>query len=318
MTCRDDFERWADMVLRVFSTQQIISLEAVLSIPDISRYCNDRMVEILKCASTLKLWSKQNNLVEESLFAIVTGLRYPPFSNFFQNTSESLKLHIFHIPYLVPLWLQAPRQDLSFIHTTQWIIQGPRSISFQTWSCSFVQSEILFLESSDLAQSLYPGFEREPKSEIKYGPPKSPFHQQFYNIWLSLLGTGICAAVMFLIQWYVALATFAVTLILYLYVSYRRPGGSILYHDILPRAFFFIFPDANSFLCISYWMQMRTGARAHKQLRARTHWDTCKAWIEWKITWRRTGPRSWSLPDIRALDQHSWTLLIWSPSLTPF
>ncbi|CAG0893458.1 unnamed protein product [Darwinula stevensoni] len=49
---------------------------------------------------------------------------------------------------------------------------------------------------------------------------------KFYNLWLSLLGTGICAAVMFLIQWDVALATFAVTLILYLYVSYRRPDAN--------------------------------------------------------------------------------------------
>ncbi|CAG0908880.1 unnamed protein product, partial [Darwinula stevensoni] len=48
----------------------------------------------------------------------------------------------------------------------------------------------------------------------------------FYNQWLSLVGTGICAAVMFLIQWGVALATFAVTLILYLYVSYRRPDAN--------------------------------------------------------------------------------------------
>ena len=49
---------------------------------------------------------------------------------------------------------------------------------------------------------------------------------QFYNQWLSLLGTGFCAVVMFLIQWDVALATFAVVIILYLYVSYRRPGQS--------------------------------------------------------------------------------------------
>ncbi|CAG0901500.1 unnamed protein product [Darwinula stevensoni] len=49
---------------------------------------------------------------------------------------------------------------------------------------------------------------------------------KFYNLWLSLLGTGICATVMFLIQWDVALATFAVTLILYLYVSYRRPDAN--------------------------------------------------------------------------------------------
>ncbi|CAG0902473.1 unnamed protein product [Darwinula stevensoni] len=49
---------------------------------------------------------------------------------------------------------------------------------------------------------------------------------KFYNQWCSLFGTGFCAVVMFLIQWDVALATFAVVIILYLYVSYRRPDAN--------------------------------------------------------------------------------------------
>ncbi|CAG0881632.1 unnamed protein product [Darwinula stevensoni] len=49
---------------------------------------------------------------------------------------------------------------------------------------------------------------------------------KFYNAWVSLLGTLLCVVVMFMIQWEVALATFGVTMALYLYVSYRKPDAN--------------------------------------------------------------------------------------------
>ncbi|XP_062565684.1 bumetanide-sensitive sodium-(potassium)-chloride cotransporter isoform X2 [Armigeres subalbatus] len=46
---------------------------------------------------------------------------------------------------------------------------------------------------------------------------------KYYNKWLSLIGTILCIAVMFLISWPTALITFAVVVTLYLFVSYRKP-----------------------------------------------------------------------------------------------
>ncbi|CAG0898114.1 unnamed protein product, partial [Darwinula stevensoni] len=48
----------------------------------------------------------------------------------------------------------------------------------------------------------------------------------FYNSWVSLLGTLICVVVMFMIQWEVALATFGITITLYLLVHYRKPKAN--------------------------------------------------------------------------------------------
>lgn len=42
-------------------------------------------------------------------------------------------------------------------------------------------------------------------------------------MWLSLLGSILCVAVMFLISWYTALLTFSVVVALYLIVSYQKP-----------------------------------------------------------------------------------------------
>lgn len=46
---------------------------------------------------------------------------------------------------------------------------------------------------------------------------------RFYNMWLSLVGTVVCVAIMFVISWITALVTFAVLFALYLLVSYRKP-----------------------------------------------------------------------------------------------
>lgn len=49
---------------------------------------------------------------------------------------------------------------------------------------------------------------------------------QYYSPWVSLLGAVLCVAVMFLIQWYTALATFVIVGVLYLYISYRKPEAN--------------------------------------------------------------------------------------------
>ncbi|XP_046400819.1 solute carrier family 12 member 3-like isoform X1 [Ischnura elegans] len=46
---------------------------------------------------------------------------------------------------------------------------------------------------------------------------------RYYNAWVSLIGTLLCIAVMFLMSWWTALITFVVVVTLYLYVSYRKP-----------------------------------------------------------------------------------------------
>ncbi|KAL5275699.1 SLC12A1 family protein [Megaselia abdita] len=46
---------------------------------------------------------------------------------------------------------------------------------------------------------------------------------KYYNMWLSLVGSVLCVAVMFLISWVTALITFSAVLALYLIVAYRKP-----------------------------------------------------------------------------------------------
>ena len=48
----------------------------------------------------------------------------------------------------------------------------------------------------------------------------------FHSPWVSLLGAILCIAVMFLIQWYTALATFIIVGVLYFYISYRKPEAN--------------------------------------------------------------------------------------------
>lgn len=49
------------------------------------------------------------------------------------------------------------------------------------------------------------------------------FIQQYYNVWLSLLGFVLCVTIMFLIDWISSLITFIVIFALYLIVVYRKP-----------------------------------------------------------------------------------------------
>lgn len=46
---------------------------------------------------------------------------------------------------------------------------------------------------------------------------------KFYNMWLSLLGALLCCAVMFVINWWAALLTYGIELLLYIYVTVKKP-----------------------------------------------------------------------------------------------
>ncbi|KAF7666619.1 hypothetical protein LDENG_00099340 [Lucifuga dentata] len=46
---------------------------------------------------------------------------------------------------------------------------------------------------------------------------------KFYNMWLSLLGALLCCVVMFVINWWAALLTYAIEILLYVYVAVKKP-----------------------------------------------------------------------------------------------
>ncbi|KAJ8393119.1 hypothetical protein AAFF_G00068020 [Aldrovandia affinis] len=46
---------------------------------------------------------------------------------------------------------------------------------------------------------------------------------RFYNMWLSLLGALLCCGVMFVINWWAALITYALEIFLYIYVTVKKP-----------------------------------------------------------------------------------------------
>ncbi|CAL9701392.1 unnamed protein product [Knipowitschia caucasica] len=46
---------------------------------------------------------------------------------------------------------------------------------------------------------------------------------KFYNMWLSLLGAILCCAVMFVINWWAALLTYGIEILLYIYVTVNKP-----------------------------------------------------------------------------------------------
>ena len=52
---------------------------------------------------------------------------------------------------------------------------------------------------------------------------------KYYNMWLSLLGALLCIAMMFLINWWVALLTIFIVMILYKHVDITKPKVSINY-----------------------------------------------------------------------------------------
>lgn len=45
-------------------------------------------------------------------------------------------------------------------------------------------------------------------------------------MWVSLFGALLCCGVMFVINWWAALITYAIELFLYIYVTYKKPGKS--------------------------------------------------------------------------------------------
>ena len=46
---------------------------------------------------------------------------------------------------------------------------------------------------------------------------------KYYNMWVSLLGALLCMAMMFLINWWAALVTIVIVMILYKYVDFTKP-----------------------------------------------------------------------------------------------
>nr|XP_034987017.1 solute carrier family 12 member 1 isoform X2 [Zootoca vivipara] len=46
---------------------------------------------------------------------------------------------------------------------------------------------------------------------------------RYYNMWVSLFGAILCCGVMFVINWWAAVITYAVELFLYIYVTYKKP-----------------------------------------------------------------------------------------------
>ncbi|XP_069723056.1 solute carrier family 12 member 1 isoform X2 [Phaenicophaeus curvirostris] len=46
---------------------------------------------------------------------------------------------------------------------------------------------------------------------------------RYYNMWVSLFGAFLCCGVMFVINWWAALITYAIELFLYIYVTYKKP-----------------------------------------------------------------------------------------------
>lgn len=43
-------------------------------------------------------------------------------------------------------------------------------------------------------------------------------------MWLSLLGALLCCVVMFVINWWAALLTYTIEILLYIYVTVKKPG----------------------------------------------------------------------------------------------
>ncbi|CAG7828067.1 unnamed protein product [Allacma fusca] len=59
-------------------------------------------------------------------------------------------------------------------------------------------------------------------AEISKSPGWRPSFR-YYNAWVSLLGSLLCIAVMFLMNWVTAIVTVGLSVFLYMYVSYRKP-----------------------------------------------------------------------------------------------
>lgn len=43
-------------------------------------------------------------------------------------------------------------------------------------------------------------------------------------MWLSLIGAILCCVVMFVINWWAALITYGIEILLYIYVTVKKPG----------------------------------------------------------------------------------------------
>ena len=51
---------------------------------------------------------------------------------------------------------------------------------------------------------------------------------KLYNAWVALIGSAICVAIMFIINWYFALVTIFVVAVLYKLVDFLKPGQELV------------------------------------------------------------------------------------------
>lgn len=56
-------------------------------------------------------------------------------------------------------------------------------------------------------------------------------------MWISLVGAILCCIVMFVINWWAALLTYVIVLGLYIYVTYKKPGGYIFLSQLHMHGF---------------------------------------------------------------------------------
>lgn len=50
-------------------------------------------------------------------------------------------------------------------------------------------------------------------------------------MWLSLMGALLCCVVMFVINWWAALLTYGIEILLYIYVTVKKPGELVHVHQ---------------------------------------------------------------------------------------
>ena len=60
---------------------------------------------------------------------------------------------------------------------------------------------------------------------------------KYYNMWLSLVGAVLCCAVMFVINWWAALLTYGIEILLYIYVTVKKPGELLVYVHVFGGTF---------------------------------------------------------------------------------
>ena len=80
---------------------------------------------------------------------------------------------------------------------------------------------------------------------------------KYYSMWMSLAGALLCVAVMFIINWWNALITFAVIAGIFVYVHYRKPG-EFIYEQVKH------YSECEDILCGVSWVHCHIWAMFYK------------------------------------------------------